>query len=81
MHEESRYSVGQETKWLNEKIDMFFGDIANDIKPHQEVIERIIAHQLGAGHLRKQVLFEGFQLQSKRTVWWNVSKATLVSTI
>ena len=66
MHEEAQYSVGNEAQWLNEKVEMYFCDIANDIKPDQEVIERIIAHQLGAGHLRKQVLYEGFQLQHKR---------------
>ena len=66
MHEEAQYSVGNEAQWLNEKVDMYFCDIANDIKPDQGVIERIIAHQLGAGHLRKQVVYEGFQLQHKR---------------
>ena len=66
MHEEAITSIGDEAKWLNEKVDMYFCDITNDIKPDEQVIERIIAHQLGAGHLRKQVMYEGFQLQYKR---------------
>ena len=66
--EEARCTVVGESKWLDEKIDLFFGDISNNIKPDHLTVERLIAHQLGAGHLRSQCLTDFFNINSQRYI-------------
>ena len=66
MQDENRYCAMAEVLWINKKMNLWFGSISLDTKPDSVTVERIIAHHLGADHLRHQVLFDLFAIEAKR---------------
>ena len=66
MQDENHYCAMAEVLWINKKMNLWFGSISLDTKPDSVTVERIIAHHLGADHLRHQVLFDLFAIEAKR---------------